>query len=759
MAKTQILVVEDENIIAEDIQKSLQALGYTVSSVVPSGEEAIKEVKENKPDLVLMDIVLQGEINGIDAADQIQSRFNIPVIYLTAYADDKTLERAKITEPFGYIIKPFEERELHTTIETALYKHKMERELKEREEWLSTTLASIGDAVIATDTKSYIIFMNPVAESLTGWKQEEAKGKPLKEIFHIINEKTRKPVEDPVTRVLREGVIVGLANHTVLIAKDGTETPIDDSGAPIRYDKGDMMGVVLVFRDISERRKTEEALRESEEKYRTLFEESREAIYITAREGEFVEANQSMLDLFGYSREEMIGLSALAIYVNPDDRGRFRQEIEQNGFVRNYGVKFQKKDGTEMDCLLTATVKRADDGGILGYQGIISDMTERKRLETQLLQAQKMEAIGTLAGGIAHDFNNLLMGMQGHTSLMLLDIDSAHPHFDHLGGIEDLVKRGADLTKQLLGFARGGKYEVRPADLNELIEKSSDMFGRTKKEIKIHRKLQEDLWAVEVDRAQIEQVLLNLYVNAWQAMPEAGNLYIQTKNVTLEEDYLKTFKVKPGNYVKVSLTDTGMGMDEETQRRIFEPFFTTKEMGRGTGLGLAATYGIIKNHSGIINVYSEKNKGTTFNIYLPASEKKVIIKKEDLSGEALKGTETVLFVDDEDIIIDVAVKMLVAMGYRVLLARNGKEAIEVYKNSKDNIDMVILDMVMPDISGGEVYDLMKEINPDVKVLLSSGYSIDGRATEILERGCDAFIQKPFNIKELSKKIREILEKK
>jgi len=759
MAKTQILVVEDEGIVAEDIKKSLQALGYGVSGVVPSGEEAIKEVKENKPDLVLMDIVLKGEINGIDAADQIRFRFNIPVIYLTAYADEKTLERAKITEPFGYIIKPFEERELHTTIETALYKHKMERKLKEREEWLSITLASIGDAVIATDTKGFVIFMNPVAESLTGWKQEDAEGRSLKEVFHIINEKTRKAVEDPVTRVLQEGVIVGLANHTVLIAKDGTERPIDDSGAPIRYDKGDMMGVVLVFRDISERRKTDEALRMSEEKYRTLFEESRDAIYITAREGKFIEANQSMLDLFGYSREEMIGLSALAIYVNPDNRGRFQQEIEQNGFVRNYGVKFQKKDGTEMDCLLTATVRRADDGSILGYQGIIRDMTARKSLEAQLLQAQKMEAIGTLAGGIAHDFNNLLMGMQGHTSLMLLDIDSAHPHFDHLAGMEDLVKRGADLTKQLLGFARGGKYEVRPTDLNGLIEKSSEMFGRTKKEIKIHRKFQEDLWAVEVDRAQIEQVLLNLYVNAWQAMPEAGNLYIQTKNVTLDEDYLKPFKVKPGNYVKVSITDTGIGMDETTQRRIFEPFFTTKEMGRGTGLGLAAAYGIIKNHSGIINVYSEKNKGTTFNIYLPASEKKLTIKKEGLSSEALKGTETVLFVDDEDIIIGVALKMLVAMGYGVLLARSGKEAMEVYKNSKDNIDMVILDMIMPDISGGEVYDRMKEINPDVKVLLSSGYSIDGRATEILERGCDGFIQKPFNINELSKKIREVLEKK
>ncbi|MBW2021213.1 MAG: response regulator, partial [Deltaproteobacteria bacterium] len=382
------------------------------------------------------------------------------------------------------------------------------------------------------------------------------------------------------------------------------------------------------------------------------------------------------------------------------------------------------------------------------------DITDRKRLEAQLLQAQKMEAIGTLAGGIAHDFNNLLMGIQGHASLMFLDIDPEHPHFEHLRGIEDMVKRG-----QLLGFARGGKYEVRPTDLNALIEKGSEMFGRTKKEIRIHRKFQKDLWTVEVDRTQIDQVLLNLYVNAWQAMPEGGDLYIQTENVTLDENYIKHFNLEPGNYVKISVTDTGVGMDEATRQRIFEPFFTTKGMGRGTGLGLAAVYGIIKNHGGIINVYSEKDKGTSFNVYLPRSEKEIAITEEKLSDEILKGSETILLVDDEDMVINVAPEMLKAMGYRVLLARSGKEAIEVYKNSKDNIDMVILDMVMPDMGGGGVYDRIKEINPNVKVLLSSGYSIDSQASEILERGCDGFIQKPFNIKDLSLSIRKVLDQK
>jgi len=252
---------------------------------------------------------------------------------------------------------------------------------------------------------------------------------------------------------------------------------------------------------------------------------------------------------------------------------------------------------------------------------------------------------------------------------------------------------------------------------------------------------------------------LNLYINAWHAMLGGGDLYVETSNVELDENYTKPFGVKPGNYVKISVTDTGVGMDEAIQQRIFDPFFTTKEIGRGTGLGLASAYGIIKNHGGIINVYSKKDKGTTFNIYLPDSKKQLAIKEKKLADEILRSKETVLFVDDEDMILDVGRDMLRKLGYKVLLAGSGKEAVEVYRKHKDKIDLVIVDMIMPDMGGSEAYDTMKEDDPGVKVLLSSGYSIDGQVTEILERGCDGFIQKPFNVKELSGKIREILDKK
>jgi PAS domain S-box-containing protein len=516
------------------------------------------------------------------------------------------------------------------------------------------------------------------------------------------------------------------------------------------------MANVLLKQEISERKRAEEALRDSEERYRTLFEDSRDAIYITARAGEFLDINQSGLDLFGYTREEMLGSDAREIYVNPDDRPRFQKEIESKGSVTDYEVKFRKKDKTEMDCLLTASVRHAKDGSVLGYQGIIRDITERKRLEAQLQQAQKMEAIGTLAGGIAHDFNNLLMGIQGNVSLLLTHMDAKDPHYERLKNTEKQIQSGAKLTSHLLGYARKGRYEVKPLDLNELVGETSETFGRTKREIAMHREFADDLFAVEADAGQIEQVLWNLFVNAADAMRGGGDLILRTKNVTHKDIKGKLYDPEPGNYVSLTVTDTGAGMDTKIMERIFDPFFTTKERGRGTGLGLASAYGIIKGHEGYIHVTSRKRHGASFSIYLPASEKTVREAFRRADG-LIAGTGTVLFVDDEEVVLKVGQELLEAMGYQVLTAKDGKEAIRVYRKNRDKIDIVVLDMVMPRMGGGKAYDQMKEINPDVKVLLSSGFSVDGEATEILERGCDGFIQKPFTMKQLSAKIKDILD--
>jgi two-component system cell cycle sensor histidine kinase/response regulator CckA len=530
-------------------------------------------------------------------------------------------------------------KDVSKDIAFSLHNTELEEERKQAEEALaaekerlSVTLRSIGDGVITTDVEAKVILINKVAVELTGWTEEEAVGRPLTEVFHIISEETRERCENPAEKVMATGKIVGLADDTVLIARDGTERALVDSGAPIHDYEGKIIGVVVVFRDI----------------------------------------------------------------------------------------------------------------------------TGKKRLEAQFQAAQRMEAIGTLAGGIAHDFNNILMTIQGNASMILVDKTSSHPDYERLKNIEQGVRSGTELTRQLLGFAMGGKYEVKPTDINELIKRSSDMFGRTKKEIAIHTKYLEGIWSVEVDRGQIEQVLLNLYVNAWQAMAGGGELYLETDNVTLDEDSVTPYDLEPGRYVKIAITDTGAGMDEATRQRLFEPFFTTKAIGRGTGLGLASAYGIIKNHGGIIMVDSIKGEGATFTMYLPASEKEVL-KEEELREEVVKGNETVLLVDDDEMVLDVAEGILKKLGYKVFVARSGKEAIELYKAHKDEIAIVVLDISMPQMGGGETYDKLKDMNPTIKVLLSSGYSIDGQAREILDRGCNGFIQKPFDMRKLSRDIRRILD--
>jgi two-component system, cell cycle sensor histidine kinase and response regulator CckA len=437
--------------------------------------------------------------------------------------------------------------------------------------------------------------------------------------------------------------------------------------------------------------------------------------------------------------------------------------IKKTGVPENVAdYVITRPDGNRVTLELSFALMKDQGERPIGFRGVLRDVSERlkseeekRRLENQLQQAQKMESIGTLAGGIAHDFNNILMGIQGNASLMLLKIDASHPSFEKIKNVEKYVQNGTELTKQLLGFARRGKYQVKASDINEIIDKSATMFGRTKKEIRIRMDLARDIWTVEVDRGQIEQALLNLYVNAWQAMPEGGDLYLQTENVLLDGSQLRPYKVEAGKYVKITVADTGVGIDNKTKDRIFEPFFTTKEMGRGTGLGLASVYGIVKNHGGYINVFSERERGTTFSIYLPASEKKVVADKE-IAVSFEKGSGTVLLIDDEQMIIDVGRELLSNLGYEVMLAMSGPEALEEYKKNQAKIDLVIMDMIMPGMGGGETFDRLKEINPDVKVLLSSGYSIDGQATKIMQRGCAGFIQKPFNMNQLGEKIQAIL---
>ncbi len=640
-----------------------------------------------------------------------------------------------------------------------------ESALRDSRERYRDLVETLNDWIWEVDATGAYAYLSPKVRETLGYDPEELLGKRFWDIMPV-DESCR--VSD-----LFKGLLVEpkpfTSLETTAIHKDGHKLMLDNSGKPFFDSYGEFLGYRGVNRDITERKRAEESLRKSQERLALVMEATNDGIWDWDIINDNLYASPRCNEIFG-SKEGPTATNTFNTWssgIHPDDYDRVKNAFYDH-MEKNIPYDVEYRHGREgggygwQNSWCKALFDK--NGKIYRMVGAIRDITDRKRaeeeraeLQRQLQQVQKLEALGTLAGGIAHDFNNLLMGIQGRVSLMLMDTDASFPHSEHMKGIESHVRSAADLTRQLLGFARGGKYEVKPSDLNELIKEQNRMFGRTNKEITIRGRYGKDLWPVEVDQGQIQQVLLNLYVNAAHAMPEGGSLTVQTRNVAIDEGYIKPYKVTAGKYVKVSVTDTGVGMDKATRERIFEPFFTTREMGRGTGLGLATVYGIIKNHGGFINVYSEKDIGSTFNIYLPASEG--MVNTEDKpSIELLKGQGTVLLVDDEAMVIDVGSEMIKSIGYRVLTAENGKEAVEVYKKNKNRIDMVILDMVMPDMGGGETYDNLKEIDPDIRVLLSSGYSLNGRAAEILDRGCDGFIQKPFDLKGLSNKIMEVLDK-
>jgi two-component system cell cycle sensor histidine kinase/response regulator CckA len=510
-----------------------------------------------------------------------------------------------------------------------------------------------------------------------------------------------------------------------------------------------------------EQAKAGETLRSEQERAQMYLDVAGVIFVALDAHGNVILMNKKGCAVLGWEEGEILGSNWFDTFLPKGMRagvkgvfgGLMGGEIDPVEYYENPVVT---KSGEERIIAWHNTLLRDAEGGITGTLSSGEDITERRRLEAHLQEAQKMEAIGTLAGGIAHDFNNLLSVVQGNVSLMLFDIDPAHPHFENLKTIEKQIRSGAELTRQLLGYARKGRYYVKAISLNEVVRETSTAFGKTRKDIVIQTDLEDGPCPIEVDRGQIEQVVLNLYVNAADAMPAGGTLTLQTAHVTHEEIQSKVYEPKPGEYVLLRVSDTGSGMNEETRRRLFEPFFTTKAMGRGTGLGLASTYGIVKGHGGYIDVESQEGKGSTFRIFFPAT-KKEIEHTVYFSGDLVTGSGTILLVDDEELVLATAAKVLKRLGYTVIEARSGQEVVEVYRGNKDRVDMVVLDMIMPEMGGGEVFDKIKEINPDVKVLLSSGYSIDSQAKEILARGCRGFIQKPFSVKEFSSAVKAVFD--
>ncbi len=547
-----------------------------------------------------------------------------------------------------------------------------------------------------------------------------------------------------------------------LIDKEGRTIWVETIRTPIYDDKRELIGTTGISRDITNRKRVEAALRESERKYRALFEESRDAIYITARGGTFLDVNQAALDLFGYTREEMIGLNAQDIYVTPSDRERYQREIERKGSVRDYEVRFRKKDGTAMDCLLTGNVRRAADGAVLGYQGMIRDITEHKRLEAQLRQSQKMEAIGTLAGGIAHDFNNLLTAIEGYTSLAIMKVDEADPIYVNLKHVLVAAGRAADLTRQLLLFSRKQPTRPSPLNVNAVVANMLKILKRLiGEDIVIIPELDPNLWTVQADRGNIEQVIMNIAVNARDAMPEGGKLLIRTENAILDEGDCRIIaEARTGKFVRLSIADTGTGMPPDTVHHMFEPFFSTKEPGKGTGLGLAVVYGIVKQHGGFIHVCSEPCRGSTLEVYLPfflghmtdASE------EETPAAEARGKGERVLLVEDEETVRDFAATALRQSGYVVREAATAKEALDIFTEESGAFDLVFSDVVLPQESGVQLVEELLSRNPALPVLLTSGYTDDKSQWAVIREKGFSFLHKPYAVSDLLGAVGDVLKK-
>ncbi len=636
MNKTQILIVEDEGIVAKDLQGMLRRLGYHVPATVGTGELAIQTALQNQPDLILMDIQLRGSMDGVQASAAITSQQDVPILYLTANSDEATLQRAKATGPFGFLVKPFEERAIQAGIEMALYKHQTDKQIREREQWLSTTLTSIADAVITTDANGQVTFLNAMAETLSGWTKEQSYGRPYWEVFSIIVVTTRKPPSEVAGAVLTESLTLSHINHTLLLARNGAERHIEYSVAPIRQDNQRVTGCVIVF----------------------------------------------------------------------------------------------------------------------------SDVSQRRQLEAELRQSQKMEAIGKLAGSIAHDFNNAITAVMGYSSLILSRLSPGTSLHDDAGQILRAAEHSARLTRQLLAFSR--KQVLHPVclDLGVAVREMQGLLRRLIHEnVALTIAAEEPLWGIKADPGNIEQLVLNMAVNARDAMPDGGQLHISLTNASLSPETAAALRgARAGEFVCLKVADTGSGMSRELIERIFEPFFTTKGLDKGTGLGLSTCEGIVRQTEGFIGVASELGAGTVFSIYFPRTSAPLFIEALPAadSGTSLSGCGTILLVEDEEAVRMLAARVLEELGYTVLEAGDGYAALKLLNERKDAVDLIITDLVMPELSGRELIERISAVHGAPKVLYMSGYTDDDLIRDGVFEEEIAFLQKPFTPDILARKVRETM---
>ncbi|HKP95653.1 MAG TPA: PAS domain S-box protein [Fibrobacteria bacterium] len=637
----------------------------------------------------------------------------------------------------------------------------MEAKLQESQEWVFTTLRSIGDAVVASDEKGRITFLNPRAEVLTGWTQDEACGKPLGEVLRL----ERRLPEPEADRDAYFQVPLQQAHHSMdtdVVARDGERTPVEAKSALIRESNGRVMGVVRILRDVTERKRAEEVFRRSERRYRNLVEKSQDIIFTLSREGIITSLNPAFEKCTGWPRKEWL-YRPFSELLNPADAQpaweAFRKVLRGELFPP-LEMRLRSKPGGEIavECGCAPALQDDRPGGIWG---IARDMTQRKNLEQRVLQTQKMEAVGRLAGGIAHDFNNLLTTINGHAYLLNQAIEAKSPLHASVKGILGSVDKAAALTKQLLSLSRQQKFSPRPLDLNAVITRQlPGLTGLADESIELILDLDPRPAPVLADANQVERVISILVANSRDAMPKGGKLTLSTREASGQDwRTLPATPAGPPGRVVLSVRDTGTGMSEGIKARLFEPFFTTKPIGKGAGLGLSTVYGIVKSAGGDIQVETAPGKGTAIHLLFPRLDEPLpaATAAPSAPAEIRSGGETILLVEDDDDVRFLLYSILKADGYSVLEAKDGEQALEVTASHREPIHLVLTDLQMPKLGGRGLVEKLLTAHPGMKAVFMSGFGREDFPDAQAHGLPVSFLEKPFMPKSLARQIRKVLD--
>ena len=623
----------------------------------------------------------------------------------------------------------------------------VEEALRESERKYRSTVENISDGFFILAGEDLIVtYSNFAAEELLGRKAKDILGKPLFEAFpeakgSVFEKKYRQTYQ--TKKFLSFEIYFGVKPY--------------ENWYDVRVYPGDQ-SISVFFQITTERKRGEEALRESESRHRQFVENAVLGLFQVTKEGQFLMSNRRMAKIFGYDSQQdfLSGVDNITeLYVNPEERQKILQEIDERGHIDGREMSFKRKDGDPIFCNAYVRSTQNEDGKYI-YEGLLEDVTEKKNMVAQLQQVNKMESIATLAGGVAHEFNNALMGVMGNIELLKMDLPLDEGRHKTLDTMNTAGHRMSRLTDQLLAYAKGGKYQPKNLQLDDfVIETLPILQHNLSPTVRVETDFPKDISHIKADHAQMQMVLSAILTNSNEAIEDVGTIRITAENKDVDDDFANQHPgLKLGPYVSLTIEDDGRGMDEETRSGIFEPFFTTKFQGRG--MGMAAAYGIVRNHDGWISVESELGRGTVVQIYLPAIEIEVE-KPKKTKAEATAGTGTILMIEDEDVVIEVTQAMLEMLGYRVMVAKTGKDAIHIAETFDGQIDLALLDIKLPDIDGRNLYPLIMKARSNLKVIVFSGYSIDGPAREILDAGAQDFIQKPFSIATLSEKLKEVFE--